>query len=638
MAIDLADEALNARIDALRVGFTGHRNAVRTRNAAYLRAFSPAFDSTLGEHDQWSDPLKQSDVDHFRSSYNVTRAVVEIWAALEASEFPAIRWQESYSPVPPPVMDQVEQERRQMVYQAQKSVARTITTMREQTLLRHVRMSNLGHHFYRCVRRKNVYGHSWMKVMPDLERRTFRVFTDIDPSTVYPVYSSFDDDRLDQVLVATRRSAQAVNEQFPGTIPMSSDGLTLDRDATYYNPTQDTISDADRAFVWVEDYWVVDSKWESPPTVDGVAIRSRVVNVIRANHKIVQVTEYPGWHEVPYVQWQIENERDRLGFGDVATMLPIQDSFNRFLSQQADVISGESRPKYKYRGDAERQIVLTDESVISLDPEEDIEQIQTRIDVFPTDRHHQMILEILARATGLPDVVWGRITAAQNSGRALATAWRAVASRMVPRTLANGVSARRALSMMCDWMELYEWDDAADLFQGNRDFALDFPNQEPRDFMEISMEAINALGAGLIDVQEAMELRGTKSPDEMMDRVKRDYQDVIIHPEKKQAQILIDRLEFQTEAEKAQFAIGLQQQAAQAQAASGAGTLTQQQGASQQATGAAAQQAAPNRAPGGPPLPATQAGQAANAGQTTKTGTLVQDGRAFNRIVTSEQV
>ncbi len=28
----------------------------------------------------------------------------------------------------------------------------------------------------------------------------------------------------------------------------------------------------------------------------------------------------------------------------------------------------------------------------------------------------------------------------------------------------------RALSMMCDWMELYEWDDAPELYAGNRDY------------------------------------------------------------------------------------------------------------------------------------------------------------------------
>lgn len=638
MALDLSNEALERRISALRVGFAGHRNAVRVRNRAYLRAFSPDFDIRLGEHDQWPDAIKQEDLDHHRSSYNLTRAVVELWAALEASEFPAIRWQESYIPLPAPSLDEAEQQVRQQVYAAQKLVARTVTTMREQALTRHIRRANLASHFYRAVRRKNVYGHSWLKSIPDRTRRSFLVYTDIDPSTVYPVYSLFDDERLDAVLVATRRSVAIVNAEYPGLLPVTSDGLSIARDAAYYSPTQEKITDADLNYVWVEDYWVVDSEWEETPTDSSEPIRSRVVNAVRINGKIVRRTEYPGWRDVPYVQYQVDNERDKLGFSDVATMLPIQDTINRFTSQQQDVIAGESRPKYKYRGDAERQIILSDESVISLDPDEDIEQIQTRIDVFPTDRHHQQILEYMSRATGLPDTVWGRITAAQNSGRALATAWRAVAARMVPRTLANTSSNRRLLVMWLDWMELYEWDNAPELYQGNRDFEQDYPNQEPRDFTEVSMEAINAKNAGLIDTAKAMEIRGEKSPDEMLDRVRRDYLDPVLNPEKRQTYLFLERLEQQIAIEAQQA--GLQAAAAEVQLAQmaqqpaggapGPGSVDQEGGRVRQANVQAGQTAAPVRGAEGGPAPATQAGQ---SGNPVKTGTLVQDGRSFNRLI-----
>lgn len=645
MALDLDHGVLNARIDALRVGFAGHRQQVLARNRAYLRAYSPKFESKLGEHDQWSDPYTQQAADHFRSSYNLTRSVVEIWAALEMSEFPAIRWQEQYLPVPAPTLDPVESEARQLTYATQKLVGRTITTMREQAVNHHVRLTNLPWHFYRAVRRKNVYGNAWMKTVPDLNRKTFRVFTRIDPSTVYPVYSNFDDEQLDAILVATRRTVVSINSEFPGAIPASSDGLTLDRDAAYYQPTGDVVTDADRAYVWVEDYWYVDSTWASEPGDDGEPVRSRVVNVRRANSTILQVTEYPGWRDVPYIQWQNENERDDLGFSDVGTMLPIQDSINRFLSQQQDVIWGESRPKFKYRGDADRQLTFNDEGIVALDPDEDIEQIQVRMDVFPTQTHGQQILEVMSRATGLPDTVWGRITAAQNSGRALATAWRAVAARMVPRTLGNTLSGKRLLSMWVDWMELYEWDNAPDLFQGNRDFELDFPNQEPRDFTEVSIEAINAKNAGLVDHAKAMEIRGERSPDEMLDRVRRDYMDPILNPDKAQGQKLLQRLDLQMQIEAQQA--GLAMQTAEAQLAQlrgtppggapGAGTVDQQTGAARQAAVQAAQQAAPNRAAGSQETagPATQAGQTANATglDEAQVGTLLQDGRTFSRIV-----
>jgi hypothetical protein len=640
MAVDMRPEALNARIESLRVGFAGQNQKVLARNRAYLRAFSPDFESRIGEHDQWPDDFKQEAADHFRSSYNLTRAVVELWTSLEMSEFPALRWWEQFLPTPVPAMDPMENEIRQSTYRAQKLVARQVATIREQTLNQHIRRANLGRHAYKAVLRKNVYGHSWLKSLPDRERRTFRVFSNIDPSTVFPAWSHYEDDKLDAILVATRRSAQSVNSEFPGILPMNPNGLTLSTLNGYYQPTPAPVTDQDLAFAWVEDYWCVDDEWSQEVSDDDAPVRSRVVNVIRAGGKIAKVVEYPGWRSVPYVRFENENERDHLGFSDVATMLPIQDSLNRFMSQQQDVIAGESRPKFKYRGDSDRSITFGDEDIVSLDSDEDIEQIQVHLDVFPTQVHGQQLLEVLARSTGLPDTVWGRISAAQNSGRALATAWRSVAARMVPRTQRNAVSLKRLLGdLWLDWMELYEWEHAPELYAGNRDFDLDFPNQEPRDFTEVTTDALNKLGAGLIDTIAAMEKTGERSPDEMLDRVRAEYMDAVMHPDKSQGYLLLTRLKNQIAIEAQQAGIAAEQAAQQMAAmaatppagAPGAGTPDQQVGAANQARTQAAQQAAPQLGPGqNQPQPATQGGQAANS---TKVSTLVQDGSTYNRLV-----
>lgn len=636
----MAPEKLAARIDSLRTGFAGHNTKMRLRNQAYLRAFSPDFQAKIGEHDQWPDDFKQEAADHFRSSYNLTRSVVELWTSLEMSEFPAIRWWESFIPTPVPSQDAMENERRQSTYRAAKLVARQMATIREQTLNNHVRRAKLGRHAYRAVLRKNVYGHSWLKTVPDLDRKTFRVYSRIDPSTVFPVWSGYDDEKLDAILVATRRSVQSINSEFPGLLDVTSNGLTLSTMSGYYNPTQNPVNDADLAFAWVEDYWVVDDEWQQEVSDGGDPIRSRVINVVRANGKIARTVEYPGWRAVPYVRWENENERDHLGFSDVGTMLPIQDSLNRFMSQQQDVISGESRPKFKFRGDADRQITFGDEDIVSLDPDEDIEQIQVHLDVFPTQVHGQQLLEVLARATGLPDTVWGRITAAQNSGRALATAWRSVAARMVPRTQRNAVSLDMMFKLWLDWMEIYDWEHARDLYNANRDFELDFPNQEPRDFTEVTSDALNKLQAGLYDTVAAMEKTGERSPDEMLDRVRADYMDAVLHPEKSQSYLLLQRLKNQIaiEAQQAAAAAAQQQQMAALAGsppggAPGAGTPDQQAGAANQARTQAAQQQAPQLGPG-QNAPATGPGQAANAGNQTKFGTLVQNGApAQNRII-----
>lgn len=656
MALDLTPRGCGSRIDALRTGWAGHSQLVLARNQSYLRAFSPDYDQRLGEHDQWPDPYRQETQDRYRSSFNLTRPVVELWAALEASEFPAIRFEEGFVPTPPPSADEQEGAARQQMYRAGKIVERQKATMREQVLGRHLRRTRAKQRLYQAIVRKNVYGHSWLKTWPDTHNHTFRISTRIDPSTVYPVWSFADDDegRLDAILVAYRRSAQSVNAQFPGFLTMARDGLSI-ADSGYYTPTPERVTDADRAFVWVEDYWVLDDQWDSEPGNDGEATSSRVCNAVRINGSFPTkeigedgqwtgrykpatgddpaetIQDHEGWTAVPYILFENENLRDRLGFSDAGGMLPFQDSTNRFMSQQQDVIHGESRPKFKYRGDAERQIVMGDDEVVSLDPDEDIEQIQVHLDVFPTQVHGQQLADLMSRSTGLPDTVWGRITAAQNSGRALATAWRAVAARLVPRTMGTDRSIHQLLDMWLDWMEHYGWDAARDLYDGNRDYELDFPNQEPRDFSEVTLDAINRFNAGLISVKKAMELTGDASPDESIEDVRADYLDVILHPDKAQAYLLLEKAK-QDMALQAQQA-GMQQASllAQMQGGGGGPSTAQAAGAANQAQTQAAQQAAPTQGQGqNMPGPATQPGQAANAIQT---GTLVQDGQTANRFV-----
>jgi len=634
MALSAEEQSrLNSRIEALRTTWAGHQSSLRARHAAYLRAFSPGYESRLAEHDQWADPFRPEDEGHTRSSYNIVRSAVELWTSLEASDFPNIRWVEGFLPVPPPSMDESQNVRKQQDYRAAKAIESHLATIREQVLMRQVRRSKLARHLYRLTLKKNVYGQAWLRSIPDLERRTFTNTTTIDPSTVYPVWGMYGDARsLDAVLVATRRSAASANSQYPGAVQLENDGITA-AENYYYRPTQDYTQDKDRSYVWVEDYWMIDPEREEET---GEIEESRVLNMVRVNGKPVLSTEYSGWRVLPYFVLSHEDERDNANFGDVATMMPFQDGLNRMLSQQQDVIFGESRPRFKFRGDADRQITMNAGEVISLDPDEDLEQIQVVLNTFPTQQHGQQLLQLMQRATGLPAVVWGEIQAAQNSGRALSTAWRATASRMVPRIHATSEMLDSLMGFWLDCMEQYGWDSAPALYGGNRDWEWDFPNKEPRDFLEVTTNALNRLNGGLWDLKTAMERSDESSPDERIEAVRADYMDAVLHPEKAQSYILLQRLQQQIQIEAAQAGIqqsAMLQQIAQSapSAAPSAGQPDQQTAAAEQARAQAAQQAAPT-APPGTPAPATQPGQ---AGNQTKFSSLVQDGgAAMNRIVT----
>jgi hypothetical protein len=630
MALSAEEQAnLDRRITALRSAWSGHQESLRSRHARYLRAYSPPYEPRIGEHDQWVDAFKQEDDGHTRSSYNIVRAAVELWTSLEAADFPTLRFGEDFVPTPSPSTNEAEQASRQETYRAIKLVQRQMATMREQSLLKHVRRGRFARHWWDVTRKKNIYGHSWLRTMPDFDRQTFATTSDIDPSTVYPVWSTFGGRKLEAVLVATRRSAQSVADEFPGSVKLSKDGITADYSG-YYNPTHDRASDADRAFVWVEDYWLLDSAWQEEQIIDGVpySTHSRVVNAVRVNEKLVWSQDYPGWRRVPYFFRVNEDERDKSGFSDAASVLPFQDGINRMLSQQQDVIASEARPRFKYHGDSDREITLNADEIISLDPDEDLDQIRVDLNVFPTQTHGQQLLQMLQRVTGLPAVVWGEIQAAQNSGRALSTAWRATAARMAPRINEAAAALDEITSFWLDLMELYDWDSARELYRGTRDFEWTFPNKEPRDFLEVTTNAINKMNAGILDVVGAMEEVGEQSPDERLEKIRADYMDMVLHPEKGQSYLLLQRLKNQIQMEAAQAGMQAAQMAQQLTA--GPPPDRQAAGVAQERTAAAA-----NAAPTGTEgqnSPSTQAGQPGNA--STKVSSLVQDGGpAMNRIV-----
>jgi hypothetical protein len=636
--MDLSNEALSARIGSLRAGFDSRSTNMRSRHTEYLRVYSPPWSDRLKDHDQWDDPILAKDKGHVRSSFNETRGRVDKWTALEASEFPNVRWVEDFLATPTPSLDEAENALRVSTYRAEKLIERHISTMREQALYWHIRRAKAHLHWFRAVRKKNIYGHSWLRVVPDQRQRLFRFQSRIDPSTVYPVWAASDDPELDAILVAYRRSAYLAAAQYPDAVSVDAHGL-IASDSSYYQPTSSGLyADTDRQFVWVEDFWTIDREAEGERNlVDGEPVEGLVVNATRINGKIVARTEYPGWSMVPYFLVLNEDEGNPLGYSDAGGAKPYQDALNRTLSQQQDIIYGSSRPKFKFRTEGEREIDLIGDEYVRLDPDEDFEQIQVHQDVYPAQTHLAQVRQSDGRSSGLPPTVHGEITAAQNSGRALATAWKATATSLVPRNMSNEETITRLVTFMVDGMELYDWSGARALYKGNRDFEVEFPNQEPRDRAEVTLEAVNALNAGLEDVQGAMEMRGERSPDEKMERIRADYMDAVRYPDKAQGYLMLAGQKQRLEIEARQA--GIQEQAAQLQmsAMANAPSGGAPSGASPEQAAGAAEQARTQAEQGRAPqmtqyqnAPATAPGAAANP---TQTSVMLQGGETSNRSI-----
>jgi hypothetical protein len=164
---------------------------------------------------------------------------------------------------------------------------------------------------------------------------------------------------------------------------------------------------------------------------------------------------------------------------------------------------------------------------------------------------------------------------------------------------------------------------------------------EPRDFQEVTMDAITRRDAGLTTTKMAMRDTGEENAEERIEEVKQEFSDPTLHADRAQAQLLYRDAELQL-LERARAMGG--------QMPEQHNPATVQQAVGQAAAGpAAAPAAAPPGAEGA--LPPTAPGADGNAGQpgappggpppgdeTITTGTLVRGGETSNQILRTTRV
>jgi hypothetical protein len=247
-----------------------------------------------------------------------------------------------------------------------------------------------------------------------------------------------------------------------------------------------------------------------------------------------------------------------------------------------------------------------------------------------------MSMELLHRATGLPPIVWGLINNAQTSGRALSASWKATETRLSPKLMSNRISVQRHCAIIQSLAAHYNWYNGRDLWDTNdgdtfEDWRFEFPPMEPRDFMEVTQDAVTKRDAGLITTIMAMRLTGDEAAEETLQEVLAERMNVLLQPTFVQQKLLADRTQLDNMA-YAQQVMGQMggQPMNTATVAQSMGQAAEAQQAQQAASPAGAQEGT---------LPATQANAAGNAGTTVgaqqqvQTSTMVQDGRVTNRQI-----
>lgn len=549
----LGEKRARSLMDDLRVAMEGEMEQVRTRCETYLRWYSPPFNTMLGTHDAWRDPITYDDIDTTRANFTLSRAVVDIWAALEASKPPTVRAEPERIRPPLPILNPGQARAAAQQYAVERQLSSVNSDIRSARIRQWMRDDNFALKHHTAVKRKDLYGFSWMKVLPQPWAR--RPLTGVlrNPITVYPLWSSHEPGELEAVFSAQQMSARQAHARWP-ELPIAfhpgSAQVAFERgeDSGRYRDLNDRWFDQSRTQLWVEELWWLEREY----TPMGKVRSSRVWTGTRVMDRIVNLQRFEGWTTVPFVYWENTDERDSWGWSDIAGVIDINDEFNRRVSQQGDVIRLFSSPRFMFRGGLEgRDVDLPGPfKMVSLQDQETIEQILTRIDVYPTVQHFDILTDLLHRVSGLPPIVWGLIANAQTSGRALSASWKATEARLAPKLMRNELSARHWLRVVLDQARHYDWYGAKEAFADRRgdpfdDFTWKFPPMEPRDFTEVGAWAVMLRDAGLIDTPYARREVGIEDAEEMDEAVTAEFNDITKHPDKVNARIIAERAEME---------------------------------------------------------------------------------------------
>jgi hypothetical protein len=557
----LARQIIN-RVNERRLGQSGEMTLLRSRYEEIMRWVNPPWNVNTGRIDP--RPEKQSAVSQGRSILHVDLVgqTVDRWAALEAGHPPTLRVVPKHVAVPLPDDNPEVAARSRVLHDRQRAVAQNQSSQMEDQTRAWMENTNFDRTLLWTAFAKNAFGVAILKDGwdPIDNAPTLELFE--NPSQVYRGWTRRYGNRMLQwVAVVDEMSVEEVNHRFDLDIPVDSMGFvdyaswttTIDQGDMDQRPEQ---QDTNSKYVTAVEYW------ELVRPEDG---RPYVMCAWVVADRVVELQMWP-WRRLPF--HVIENSHIPTwshGKSVAENTISLNEAYDDMLDRQASVIEFESGPRYMglNMGNSGDDIDVPGPfELIPLREGEEIRQLETRVDFFPSQLHANELREASYRDTGLTPIAWGLSARAQTSGRALSTEWRAVELPLAGRLINQTPELLSIFKNWWDYAEAYD-EDYRKIGGGYRRFRLLWEPLDVRDSTEKTMEVIQKLQANIIDPELAMELTGIENVDEVMARIKTYLVDPVYNPLRYQQYLILQQLKISIQMQMLQ----LQQAQAQAQGA-----------------------------------------------------------------------
>lgn len=580
-----------ARVQARRVSLMGDQQLLRQRYEEVMRWINPPWDSISRRADPRGDLATAVRDGTNILHVDLVNPTVDRWAVLQMGTAPIYRAKPEY--VRPPI-DQPDNptdsayNRRQ--YDLERAESQARASQIENQTQEWADAANLHRTLLWAAWCQEAFGKAIIKTGWDPETHAPTAELYENPSVVYYGWSRrYGNRKLSWVVVVDEMDATEANWRFNLQLPMDDAGAlniaawagTIDQGDMDQRVEQ---QQANQRFLFVEESWELAVN----PETEQLGVRFAL---IVAGRVVEGPTWYP-WRKLPFHVFERQHIPTwQHGKSTAEVVIPINSALDDMWDRQHQVIEFESGPRFKglnMFNSGDEVDIPPPFHLLPLREGEDIAQIDTRVDFFPTELHSNQMSDGLYKSTGLTPIAWGMSPNAQTSGRAMSAEWRAVELPLIGR-LVNMTPEVRAIPE-CWWDYAIAYDDDAKTIVGVKPLRIEvvWIPLDIRDKTEKTADIINRLQAFIVDPETAIEESGYDNVDEIMARIKSYLMDPVYNPLRYQQLLTLQQLELsirQQALEVAQMEAAANQQ--QPGAPGGAPGDLQQQG--QVAAGQAAQ-------------------------------------------------
>jgi hypothetical protein len=599
--VDETTRAIVARADGRRLALQGEQMLLRARYETIMQWVNPPWDPISQQVDPRPDMATAERDGRSKLHVDLTNPAVDRWAVLQAGAPVVFRCKPPYVDLPVPSDDVKTDALNKKKYDIDRMIAQEVSSRIENRTQDWIDANNLNRTLLWAVWAKEAFGKSILRVGYDDQEKIPTAELLENPSTVYYGWDRrYGRRKLAWVAVVEELSALEANRRYGLDMPIDDEGSLrlaswtglFDQGDMDQRPEQDQTNQ--RWITAMEYHELIPDPADPKKTVASCSI-------IVAGRIVEGPHVYP-WSKLPFLV--LENQHIptwQHGKSTAEVIIPINAAMDDMLTRQREVIDYESGPRYKglnMLNSSEEVSVPPPFQMIPLREGEDIAQIDTRVDFFPSELHGNQLYEGIHRGTGLTPIAWGMSPNAQTSGRAMSAEWRAVELPMTGKLVNLSPEVKDLTILWWDIASAYD-DETKRLGSFAKKEGASAPYRrfealwvplDIRDKTEKTQDVIQRVQAFLLDPETAIEELGHQNGDEIMARIKAYLVDPIYNTLHYQQLLTLQQLELQIRQQELEVSM-MEQQAAAAQGE---------------------QQAGPP-APGGQPSPGDLAAQGQNA-------------------------